>query len=189
MSINKIPLYSILAFSLILSSCGGSEAPSKPAANSAASSSNSGNAAPAPASKANALDGEKQAEAPKKDDAQTVAPVVKAYYDALMKKDDAALKKVFSQATLKSFEADMKEEKVTSLYKFITDVEAPPEKPFEVRNEDIKGEIAIAEIKGGAYAVWTKVKFIKENGEWKLTNESPSFEALKNMANSGNIAK
>ncbi len=46
----------------------------------------------------------------KTNNAPTISPVVKAYYEALKNKDEAALRKVFSQDTLKSLEADMKEE-------------------------------------------------------------------------------
>lgn len=115
--------------------------------------------------------------------APTVAPTVTAFYEALKKKDDAALRKVYSQATLKSLEEDMKDEGAKSLVAFITELEPAPDKPFEVRNEQIQGETAIAEIKGGAYPNGIKIKFIKENGEWKMTNESPAFDDVRNAAN------
>ena len=117
--------------------------------------------------------------------APTVAPVVAAYYEALKKKDDAALRKVYSQATLKSLEADMKSENEKSLAKFITDLEPAPDKPFEVRNETITGDSIIAEMRGGSYPNGIKIKFVKENGEWKMTNESPDFKPSGNpIANS-----
>ncbi len=116
--------------------------------------------------------------------APTLAPVVKAYYESLKANDDAALRKVFSQETLKSFEADMKEENQKSLVKFITELEPVPEKPFEVRNEKIEGDTAIAELRGGSYPNGIDIKFVKENGEWKMTNESPEFQSVKQSANS-----
>ena len=103
--------------------------------------------------------------------ASTIAPVMTAYYEALKKKDDAALRKVLSQTALKSYEKDMKEEGETSLSKFITDLEPAPDKPFEVRNETANGNEIIAEVRGGSYPNGIKMKFIKENGEWKKTNE------------------
>ena len=117
-------------------------------------------------------------------DAPTVAPVVKAYCDAWTKKDEAALRKVYSQATLKSLEKDMKDEGAKSLVAFITELEPAPDKPFEVRNEQVQGDTAVAEIKGGAYPNGIKIKFVKENGEWKMTNESPEFDNVKKAANS-----
>ena len=121
--------------------------------------------------------------------APTLAPVVLAYYEALKKKDDAALKKIYSQATLKSLEADMKDEKQTSLAAFITELEPVPDKPFEVRNEQINGDTAIAEMRGGSYPNGIKIKFIKENGEWKMTNESPEVQSVKQSTSNSNSAK
>lgn len=121
--------------------------------------------------------------------APTLAPVVLAYYEALKKKDDAALKKIYSQATLKSLEADMKDERQTSLAAFITDLEPVPDKPFEVRNEQINGDTAIAEIRGGSYPNGIKIKFIKENGEWKMTNESPEIQSVKQSISNSNSSK
>ena len=114
--------------------------------------------------------------------APTLAPVVLAYYEALKAKNDAALQRVYSRETLKSLQADMKDEKKTSLAEFITETEPAPDKPFEVRNEQIQGDSAIAEMRGGSYPNGIKVKFVKENGEWKLTNESPEFESVKQSA-------
>ncbi|CAN5285892.1 hypothetical protein BH20ACI1_BH20ACI1_06540 [soil metagenome] len=121
--------------------------------------------------------------------APTLSPIVKAYYEALKNNDDAALRKVFSQDTLKSFEADMKEENQKSLVKFITELEPVPDKPFEVRNEKIEGDTAIAELRGGSYPNGIDIKFVKENGEWKMTNESPEFQSVKQSAANSNTSK
>lgn len=111
-----------------------------------------------------------------KNEAATVAPVMTAYYEALKKKDDAALRKTLSAETLKSYEKDMKEEGETSLSKFITDLEPVSDKPFEVRNETANGDTIIADVRGGSYPNGIKMKFVKENGEWKKTNESPDIK-------------
>lgn len=108
--------------------------------------------------------------------AETVKPVVMAYYEALKTKNDAALKKVYSRETLMSLEKDAASEGKTSLVDFITELEPVPAKPFEVRNESVIGDIAIAEILSPQYPNGIKIKFIKENGEWKMTNESPEFQ-------------
>lgn len=121
--------------------------------------------------------------------APTLSPVVKAYYEALKNNDDAALRKVFSQETLKSLEADMKEENQKSLVKFITELEPVPDKPFEVRNEKIEGDTAIAELRGGSYPNGIDIKFIKENGEWKMTNESPEFQSVKPSTANSNLSR
>lgn len=121
--------------------------------------------------------------------APTLAPVVQKYYEALKGGDDAALKKVYSQATLKSLEADMKDEKQTSLVKFITELEPVPDQPFTVRNEQIQGDAAVAEMRGGSYPNGIKIKFVRENGEWKMTNESPEVPRAPQSTVNSNAAK
>lgn len=137
----------------------------------------------------NPLETSKTPEAATTNNAPTLAPVVRAYYDALKKRDDAALRKVYAADTLKSLQADMKEEKKTSLVEFLTELEPAPDQPFEVRNEQIQGNTAIAEMRGGSYPNGIKVKFIKENGEWKLTNESPELDAVRQSSGNSNQSK
>lgn len=124
----------------------------------------------------------KKPEAATSNNAPMLASVVRNYYEALRKKDDAALRKVYSQATLKSLETDMKEEKKTSLVEYITELEPVPDKPFEVRNEEVQGDTAFAEMRGGSYPNGIKIKFVKENGEWKMTNESPEVQPVRQSA-------
>ncbi len=121
-------------------------------------------------------------------DAPTVAPVFKAYCDALTKKDEAALRKVYSAATLKSLEADMKAENEKSLVKYL-EVDRVSNKLCEVRNEKIEGDVAIANVKTEGAPNGFNVKFVKENGEWKLTTEFPDFKAVKDSVGNSNTAK
>lgn len=120
--------------------------------------------------------------------APTLTPVVKAYCDAKTKKDEAALRKVYSQATLKYFEEKMKEENEKSLVKYLESDEVS-NKLCEARNEKIEGETAVAEIKTEGAPAGFLVKFVKENGEWKLTNESPELKSVKEAANNSNSGK
>ena len=153
-------------------------------------STNSANAnAVAPNSVNNPLATTKTPEISTTNNAPTLAPVVQKYYEALKGKDDAALKKIYSQATLKSLEADMKDERQTSLIKFITELEPVPDQPFTVRNEQLQGDTAIAEMRGGSYPNGIKIKFVKENGEWKMTNESPDVQSVKQSTSNSNAAK
>jgi hypothetical protein len=137
----------------------------------------------------NPLNTTKMPEAATTNNAPTLAPVVQAYYAALKTKNDAALKKIYSQETLKSLEADMKSEKKTSLVEFITELEPVPDRPFEVRNEQIQGDTGVAEIRGGSYPNGIKINFVRENGEWKMTNESPEIQSVKQSASNSNSAK
>ncbi len=150
---------------------------------------NSANANNQPTNTSNPLATTKTPEISTANNAPTLAPVVQKYYEALKGKDDAALRKVYSQATLKSLEADMKDEKQTSLVKFITDLEPAPDTPFTVRNEQIQGDTAVAEMRGGSYPNGIKIKFVREGGEWKLTNESPEVQSVKQSATNANAAK
>lgn len=134
------------------------------------------------------LETTKKTPEPTTNDAPTISPVFKAYCDALTKKDEAAVRKIYSQATLKQLEADMKEENEKSLVKYL-EADQISNKLCEVRNEKIEGDTAIAEVKTEGAPNGFKAKFVKENGEWKLTNESPEFDSIKKSAENSNTAK
>ncbi len=113
-----------------------------------------------------------------KNNAPTMTPVIKAYCDAWAKNDEAALRKVYSEASLKEFEADMKAEKVKSLTEFLK-ADKIAGKTCEASNETITGDRAVVTFKADKYPTGIKLVFVKENGEWKLTNEMPDFDAVK----------
>lgn len=175
--------YTLLFFTIFLIGCGNSE-----------KSVNTNNIKPINANAAianadNPLNTTRAPEAITTNNAPTLAPVVQNYYAALQKKDDAALRKVYSQATLKSLETDMKSENKKSLVEFITELEPVPDTPFTVRNEQIQGDTAIAEMRGGSYPNGIKIKFVRENGEWKMTNESPEIQSVKQSGGTSNSVK
>lgn len=116
--------------------------------------------------------------------APTLGPVVQAYYDALKKKNDAAVREVMSADFLKRTEEDMKTEKRKDLTGFLAEYDTIPDKPLEVRNEKIEGEKGVADLRGGAYKTWTAFAFVKEGGKWKLTGGSPAIDSVKQQANS-----
>lgn len=115
--------------------------------------------------------------------APTLSPVFKAYCAAMDKKDEAAIKKLYSSDTLKNFEEQMKEEGIKSLTKFLENDKLG--KKCEIRNEEIKGDTAVAEIRGDSYPNGIKTIFVKENGEWKLTNRSPALDNMKPSTSTG----
>jgi len=94
-----------------------------------------------------------------------------------MKKDEAAIRKIYSQDTIKFFETQMKSEKVPSLMKYLENDKI--EKICEARNEQITGDKGIAEIRADWCPNGLKVEFVKENGEWKLTNKSQALDLKK----------
>lgn len=127
----------------------------------------------------NPLNTTKTPEVATTNDAPTLTPVVKAYCEAMIKKDEAAVRKTYSQETIKSFESDMKEEGKTSLIEFLVETDAIKDaNQCGARNEKIEGDKAIAEIRNENMPNGVKVEFIKENGEWKLTNKAV-FDSVK----------
>ena len=115
--------------------------------------------------------------------APTLSPLFKAYCAAMDRKDEAAIKKLYSSDTLKNFEEQMKEEGIKSLTKFLENDKLG--KKCEIRNEEIKGDMAVAEIRGDSYPNGIKAVFVKENGEWKLTNKSPALDNMKPTTSTG----
>jgi hypothetical protein len=119
--------------------------------------------------------------------APTLTPLVRAYCDAKIKRDEAALRKVFTTDTIQNFEEQMKDQDIKTLVEFLDD-EKVSEKQCEVKNEKITGDSAVARIFIDSYPNGSpELYFEKENGEWKMTNKSPSFEAKK--AANANTAK
>jgi len=104
--------------------------------------------------------------------APTLTPVYKAYCAAWVKKDDAALRKIYSSDTIADFEKKMKADGIRSLSDYLSDDKASNEL-CEVRNEKITGDTATAEVKTLGYPNGITAVFVKENGEWKLTNRLP----------------
>lgn len=183
----KIIFFStILITTAILSGCGGTETPTNnnvttnAPTNAPVTNGNSTNE--------NVITTNKKTPEPTTNEAPTLTPVFKAYCDAKTKGDEAALRKVYSAKTLQQFEKEMKEEGEKSLVKYL-EVDKVSNKMCEIRNEKIEGDTAVAEIKTEGMPNGIKVKFVKENGEWKLTTEIPDFEEMKKSAANSNTAK
>lgn len=157
-------LFSIVLIALAMSGCGGTA----PANSANGANSNAGNTANT------AKPGDET-----KNDAPTLTPVYKAYCDAKVKNDEAALRKIYSKDTIKYFEEQMKEDKEKSLLKFLED-DVVTGKLCEVRNEEITGDTAVAEIRSDSYPSGIKIVFVKEDGEWKMTNKSPNPNSITN---------
>lgn len=139
----------------------------------------------------NPLGTTKTPEAATTNNAPTITPIVEGYYAALQKKDEAGVKKYLSPSAIKYNEAAMKEEKKYSMLAYLEDAESPVAAKREVRNEKIEGDTATAEIKGGSLAVWTPVKFVKENGEWKFASaeDTMGLQDIGKSAANSNTAK
>jgi hypothetical protein len=117
----------------------------------------------------------KTPEAAKTGEAPNISPVVQGYYEALKKKDEADAKKFLSAAAVKYYEEESRKEKKT-LLAFVTEENDPVDEKREVRNENISGNIAVVEMKGGSLGDWAKITFVKENGEWKFASPTESIK-------------
>lgn len=174
MRFRDILFIAILTFSIALLGCAKTETPTN------ANIAKSANTNVAEATNAdNPLATIKKPEAATSNNAPTLSPVVENYYEALNKKDEAGVKKYLSQSALKYQETEAKAEQKTVLA-YLIEAEDPTGEKREVRNEKIEGETAVAEIKGGSLGVWTPIKFVRENGEWKFASPEDSL-SLQNI--------
>lgn len=117
---------------------------------------------------------------------------LKAYFEALQKKDAAGLKKTLSKGTLEMFEQFAKaqnppktldEALQTGLAS--STATADSNKVPETRNEKIDGEKATLEVKNEKTGAWETVPFVKEEGAWKIAFDQMFRDAFKNMGSSG----
>ncbi len=174
-------------FSIFLSGCATTVETPGSKENSKATTANTNSNISSSNSADNPLATTKATEAVTNNNAPALAPVVANYYAALQKKDEAGVKKSLSQAAISYWQAEMKSEKSPSLLAILEDNESPVEEKREIRNEKIEGDTAFAEMKGGSLGVWTAVKFVKENGDWKFASpkDSPVLQVIpKKAANS-----
>lgn len=113
--------------------------------------------------------------------APTLTQVFKAYCEAMEKKNEAGIRKVYSKDTLDAFAEDMKAEGSKTLVEYLS-TDQVTTALCEIRNEVITGDTAVAEVKTAGMPNGAQVVFVKEGGEWKLTNRSPSLDAVKETA-------
>lgn len=163
-------IFFITICAFLLSACTGSNtstnttnAATNKAVNAAATNSN------------NPLATNRAPEAQTANNAPTLAPVVENFYAALQKKDEAGARKYLSQSAIAYYQAEMKTEKMPTLLAILEDYQAPVEEKREVRNEQITGDSGVAEMRGGNLGNWTKIKFVREGGEWKFGSPKDSL--------------
>ena len=125
-----IALSAIISISAALSGCGGGTTPANSTANA--------NVANATTNSNNPLETNKKTPDPVTNNAPTLTPIFKAYCEAKIKNDEAGLRKIYSQATIKHFEEEMKKEKIKSLTAFL-DIDKVTAKLCEITNERVTG--------------------------------------------------
>ena len=176
MTSRPIALISALSVATFLSACGGNA----PSPNTTANG---------PTNATNAAETTKKTPEPTTNNAPTLSPVLRAYCDAWVKNDEAALRKIYSADTLRQFEEEMKEEKTKSLIKSLESAERVSGEPCELTNETITGDKAFARMRTNKYPNGLSLEFVKENGEWKMTTRSPEITGLKPSAPAANAPK
>ncbi len=179
-------IFTILILSTFFLACGTTETP----ANVNGAKTTNANVAIVANENNNPLAPTKAPEAATTNNAPTFTPMVNDFYEALNKKDEAGAKKYLSQSALKYWENEGKSDKKTWLAS-LSEAEDPTDEKREVRNEKISGDAATAEIKGGSLGVWTPIKFVRENGEWKFASpeDSLSLQNIPQSAPNSNSAK
>jgi hypothetical protein len=110
-------------------------------------------------------------------EAVTLKPIVAAYCDAMRKKDEAALRKIYSQAALARLLAKAKADGGNSLVEYLS-IEPVGDK-CQVVNETVEGNAAVAYVITQTYPDGTQFRFVKENNEWKMTDESPDVDRVE----------
>ena len=163
---------------ILISGCGdaGTNTNAANAANNAPSNSNNPIAATTPTPEQTA------------NNAPTLTPVFKAYCLAMEKKDEAGIRKVYSKDTIAHFEKEMKAEGSQTLAQYLS-VDQVTTALCDIRNEVITGDRAVAEVKTAGMPNGAKVVFVKEGNDWKITNESPDLDAVKQTVSNSNSAK
>ncbi len=163
MRISKFIFVSVLAFAFL-----GCAAPVEKTDNSAT---------PAASEDAKSSTESAASEAPKDetakngDDAASLkspTETMKAYIDALKKKDAAVIKASLSKASLERYEKSAKAQGKTLEEMIATDEDVSDKKMPEMRNEKIDGDTATVEVKMDDTEKWETVPFVKEGGIWKI---------------------
>ena len=173
MALRNALLSTFCAVSLVAAGCGGDATTSNTA------NANSGNAAKANSN--NPIQTTTPSPEQTTNNAPTLAPVFKAYCQAMEKKNEAGIRKVYSKDTLAAFEEDMRSEGSRTLVEYLS-TDQVTTALCDIRNESITGDTATAEVKTAGLPNGAKIVFVKEGNEWKLTNRSPALEAVKQTA-------
>jgi hypothetical protein len=109
----------------------------------------------------------------------TPLETLKAYTQAIKKKDAAQMKSLLSKGSIKMAQDEAKaqnlplEEVIKRETLFSED-----QRTVEFRNEKITGETATIEMKN-SYGTWDIMPFVKEDDKWKIAKERYADELMK----------
>ena len=117
---------------------------------------------------------------------------LKAYFEALQKKDAEGLKKTLSKGTIEMFEkfAQAQNPPKTLDEALKTGLVNGPKLDMtetpETRNEKIDGDKATLEVRDKKTNTWETVLFVKEDGAWKLDFDQMLRNDASNPNRTGN---
>jgi hypothetical protein len=110
---------------------------------------------------------------------ETPLDTLKAYMQAIKKKDPTQMKLLLSKGSMKMAEDEAKAQNTTvdEIIKRET-LFTETQKTVEFKNEKIDGDRATIEVKS-SFGSWDIVPFNKEDGEWKIAKERYMEEQMK----------
>ena len=110
---------------------------------------------------------------------QTPFETLKAYTQAIKKKDAAQMKNLLSKGSIKMAEDEARAQSV-NLDEVIQKetLFSEDQRALEFRNEKIAGDKATIEVKN-SFGTWDVVPFAKEDGVWKIAKEYYADELMK----------
>jgi hypothetical protein len=109
----------------------------------------------------------------------TPLETLKAYTQAIKKKDTAEMKSLLSKGSIKMAQDEAKEQNVSvdEVIKKET-LFSEDQRTVEFRNEKTEKDTATIEMKN-SYGTWDIVPFVKEEGKWKIAKERYADELLR----------
>lgn len=115
----------------------------------------------------------------------TPLETLKAYTQAIKRKDPTMMKVLLSAESLKMHRQEAQAQNVTLDEVVLREtLFAPDQKTLKFRNEKIEGDRATIEVQN-SYGTWQTVPFVKEEDGWKLDKQSfaNQIEQLNQQSN------
>jgi Na+-translocating ferredoxin:NAD+ oxidoreductase RnfG subunit len=114
----------------------------------------------------------------------TPLETLKAYTQAIKKKDTTTMKLLLSDASIKMSEQEAKSQNVAldEIVKRET-LFSENQKTVEFRNEKIDGEKATIEMKN-SFDSWNTVPFVREDGVWKIDKQGIANQMMQDFEQS-----
>ncbi len=114
----------------------------------------------------------------------TPLETLKAYTQAIKKKDTTTMKLLLSDASIKMSEQEAKSQNVTldEIVKRET-LFSENQKTVEFRNEKIDGDKATIEMKD-SFDSWNTVPFVREDGVWKIDKQGIANQMMQDFEQS-----